>query len=164
MQHIFRRFCLLYPCKNCELKYIGEISWNLPVRLKEHRRDIRIGNLNNALFQHISQSNHNFDFNSAKMLLYIHNKRFRRIFEAGAISLCNSVNTRPGFYNISPYFSKSILDSYNIFHCRDRPTNPCRDLPINLKHIKLHARVRTIISEYDRNWLSPFFLANDLDI
>ena len=29
--------------------------------------------------------------------------------------------------------------------------NPCRDLPINLKHIKLHARVRTIISEYDRN-------------
>ena len=31
------------------------------------------------------------------------------------------------------------------------------------KHIKLHARFRTIISEYDRNWLSPF-LSNDLDI
>ena len=39
---------------------------------------------------------------SAKMLIYIHNKR---IFEAVAISHCNSMNTRPGFYNISDYES-----------------------------------------------------------
>ena len=103
------------PCKNCKLKYISETSQNLHVRLKEHKRHIRIGNLNNALFQHISRSNHNFDFNFAKMLIYIHNKGLRRIFET-AISLCNSPNTRSGFYNISPYFCKSILNSYNIFH------------------------------------------------
>ena len=103
------------PYKNCKLEYIGKTSRNLHVGLKEHKRDIRIGNWNNALFLDISQSNHNFDFNSAKMLVYIHNKRLRRIFEAGAISLCNSVNTCPGFYNISPYLSKSILNSYKIF-------------------------------------------------
>ena len=68
----------------------------------EHKRDIRIGNLNNALFLHISQSNHNFDFKSAKMLIYIHNKSLRQIFEAAAISFFNSLNTRPGLYNISP--------------------------------------------------------------
>ena len=51
-----------------------------------------------------------------KMLIYIHNKRLRQIFKVAAISLCNSLNTRPGFYNISPYLSKSILNSYNIFH------------------------------------------------
>ena len=51
-----------------------------------------------------------------QMLIYIHNKRLRRIFEAVAILLCNSLNTRPGFYNISPYLSKSILNCYNIFH------------------------------------------------
>ena len=50
-------YCI--PCKNCKLKYIGEVSRILHVRLKEHKRDIRIGNLNNALFLHISQSNHN---------------------------------------------------------------------------------------------------------
>ena len=88
----------------------------LYVRLKEHKRDIRIGNSNNALFLHISQHNHNFDFNSAKMLTYIHNKNLRQIFEAAAISFLNSLNTRPGFYNISPYLSKHILNSYNIFH------------------------------------------------
>ena len=107
-------YCI--PCKNCKLRYISETSRNLNVRLKEHKRDIRIGNLNNALFQHISQSNHNFDFNSAKMLIYIYNKRLRRIFEAAAISFFNSLNTRPGFYNISLYLSKSILNSYNISH------------------------------------------------
>ena len=27
-------YCI--PCKNCKLKYIGETSWNLHIRLKEH--------------------------------------------------------------------------------------------------------------------------------
>ena len=107
-------YCI--PCKDCKLKYIGEISRNLHVRLKEHKRDMWIGNSKNALFLHISQHNHNFDFNSAKMVTYIHNKNLRRIFEAAAISFLNSLNTRPGFYNISPYLSKHILNSYNIFH------------------------------------------------
>ena len=71
-------YCI--SCRNCKLKYIGETSWNLHLCLKEHKRDIRIGNLNNSLFQHITQSNHNFDFNPAKILIYIHNKRLRRIF------------------------------------------------------------------------------------
>ena len=65
--------------------------------------------------------------------------------------------------SIKPKSNEKYSDSKNfIYWCRDRPTNPCRDLPINLKHIKLHARVRTIISEYDRNWLSPFFLLTTL--
>ena len=106
-------YCI--PCKDCKLKYICETSRNLHVRLKEHKRDLRIGNSSNALFLHISQSNHNFDFNSAKMLTYIHNKNLRRIFEAAAISFFNSPNTHPGF-NISPYLSKYISNSYNIFH------------------------------------------------
>ena len=107
-------YCI--PCKDCKLKYIGETSRNLHIRLKEHKRDIRIGNSNNALLLHTSQHNHNIDFNSAKMLTHIHNKNLRRIFEAAAISFLSSLNTRPGFYNISPYLSKHILNSYNIFH------------------------------------------------
>ena len=86
-------YCI--PYKSCKLRYIGETSLNRHVRLKEPK-DIRTGNLDNAL-QHIFQSNHNIDFNSAKKLIYIYNKRLRWIFEAGAILLCNSVNTRPGF-------------------------------------------------------------------
>ena len=71
-------------CKNCKKIYWWNIS-EPSRRLKEHKRDIRIDNY--ALFQHISQSNYNFDFNSAKMLIYIYHKTLRRIFEAGAISV-----------------------------------------------------------------------------
>ena len=88
-------YCI--SCRNCKIKYIGETSQNFHIHLKEHKIDIRIGNLNNALFQHISQSNHNFDFNATKMFIYIDNKRLRWIFNAGASSLCNSWNTHPGF-------------------------------------------------------------------
>ena len=90
----------IIPCKDCKLKCIGETSRNLHIRLKEHKRDIRIGNSNNALLLHTSQHIHNIDFNSAMMLTYIHNKNLRRIFEAAAISFLSSLNTRPGFYNI----------------------------------------------------------------
>ena len=89
------------------MKRLGTFIYDL----KEHERNIRIGNLNNAL-QHISQSNHIFDFNSAKFFAYIY-KRLRQIFEDGAISFCNSLNNRTGFYNISPYLSKSILNHHH---------------------------------------------------
>ena len=77
-------YCI--PCKNCKSKYIGEMYRNFHARMKEHKRDIRVSNLNNALLQNISQSNHNFNFNSSKMLVYIQNKRLRLIFEASSIS------------------------------------------------------------------------------
>ena len=64
-------------CRNCKLKYIGETSRNFQTRVKENKRDVRFGNLDNTLLQLISQSDHSFDFNSAKMLVYIHNKRLR---------------------------------------------------------------------------------------
>ena len=82
----------------------------LGIFTEEHQRDIKIGNLNYALFQHISQSNHNFDFNCAKALINIHNKRLRQIFDAGAISLCNSINTRLGFsINLSFYLDNLVI-------------------------------------------------------
>ena len=110
--------CLLYFTNIYIYIYIYIYWWNIlkTSRSLKHKNDIRISNLSNALFQYISQSNHNFDFNSARVIIYIHYKRRRQIFEAAAISLSNSVNTCPRFYNIAPYLSKSILNSYNIFH------------------------------------------------
>ena len=107
-------YCI--PCRNCKSKYTGETTRNLHTHLKEHKRDIRVGNLNNVLLQHISQFYHNFNFTPGKMLIYIHNKKIRQFFEACAIQLCNSLNTCPGSYNISPYLNISILNSYNILH------------------------------------------------
>ena len=106
-------YCI--PCKDCRFKYIGEMSRNINKCLYKHRREIRVGNLNNALLQYISKSNHNFDFGAATMLAYIHNKRLRWIFKASTISLCWSINNQLDFFSISQSLGKLILNSYNIF-------------------------------------------------
>ena len=88
---------------------------NIHERLNEHRKDIRVGNLNYELLQHIPESDDNFDFNATTMLVYIYNRRLRRIFEAGVSSIYYSIKKRSDFYNIFPYLAKHILNIYNIF-------------------------------------------------
>ena len=63
------------------------------------------------VFPKIFHFNHNFDFNSVEMHIYIHNKRIRQILVAGALLRRHSVNTCPCFYNIFPYLCKSILNT-----------------------------------------------------
>lgn len=89
---------------------MGETGRSVKSRVSEHKRDIRLGNLNNALFVHLTKSDHNFDFDSVEILKYIHNKNLRRIYEAGIISTSRTVNTRPGFFNISPFLASLMLD------------------------------------------------------
>ena len=48
------------------------------------------------------------------MLAHIHNKKSTQIFEASDISLLSSINSRPRFYNLSPFLGKFALNSYNI--------------------------------------------------
>ena len=83
-------------CENCKLKYLGETSRNIHKRIYEYKRDIRVGNLN-ALLQHISKFDHNFDFNAATMLAYIHNKSLKQIFEASEILRYQSVYNPQAF-------------------------------------------------------------------
>ena len=89
----------LFHYKDCKLKYKGETSRNVRKRIYEHRRDIRLGNLNCALPWHISKTDLNFDFNTAIMLADIHNKRVRQFFEIGAISLFRFVTIPPFFFS-----------------------------------------------------------------
>ena len=63
------------PCKDCQLKYIGEIARNINKLLSEPKRNIRLGNLNNALFLLLSETDHNFDSNAAMVLAPVHNNR-----------------------------------------------------------------------------------------
>ena len=98
------------------------VKWNILARLPEtlkkhlyeHKCDIRLGNSINALFQHISKTNHNFNFNAATMLTHIHYKRLRQIFEVSDILLLSSINSHPNFFHLSSFFGKLVLNSYNI--------------------------------------------------
>ena len=87
---------------------------NIHKHIYEYKRDIRLGNLNNALFSHISKTDHNFDFNAATMFAHIHNKRMRQIFEASVILLLPSINTCSEFFYLSSFSSKFVLNHNNI--------------------------------------------------
>ena len=106
------------PCKDWKLKYIRETSRNIHKRLSEHRINIRVGNLNNALLQHIFKFDHNFDFNADIMLPDIYNERWKRVFEAGALSHCQSNNNQPGFSAFPSIWGNSFLITaiYSIFN------------------------------------------------
>ena len=90
------------PCNDWKMKYIGETVRNLRKRLYAYK----CGNSNNAPFQHVAKIKHYFNFNAATMLAHIHNNRFRQIFEVSYILVFTSVNTRPRFFNLSPFFGK----------------------------------------------------------
>ena len=82
-------------------------------RLYEQNGGIRLSNSNYVIL-HIYKTNYNFNFNAATMLTHIQNKILRQIFQASAISSLSSVNTRPGFFNLSPFLGKLVLNSENI--------------------------------------------------
>ncbi len=46
------------PCKDCSLVYVGETGLNIDTRIKEHKYAIRTGNINNAVFKHMYDTNH----------------------------------------------------------------------------------------------------------
>ena len=96
-------------------------------------------------------------FNSTKMLIYIHNERLRWIFEAGAISLCNSVNTRPGFYNISPYLSNGLVFRVFVNSLGDRGSIPGRVIQKTQKMVLIPPCLTLSIIRYGSRvkWSNP---------
>ena len=57
-------------CCDCQATYIGETSRNLNVRLIEHKRATRNGDINNHIAEHHLQTNHRIDWDSAKCITY----------------------------------------------------------------------------------------------
>ena len=57
-------------CCDCQATYIGETGRNLNVRLTEHKRATRNGDINHHIAEHHLQTNHRIDLDSAKYITY----------------------------------------------------------------------------------------------
>ena len=57
-------------CYDCQATYIGETGRNLNVRLTEHKRATRNGDINNDIAEHHLKTNHRIDWDSAECLTY----------------------------------------------------------------------------------------------
>ena len=57
-------------CCDCQVTYIGETGRNLNVRLTEHKRATRNGDINNHIAEHHLKTNHRIDWDSAECVTY----------------------------------------------------------------------------------------------
>lgn len=97
------------PCSDCERVYIGETSQHLEKRLNGHKFD---KNEKTALKLHCSQANHQFNFDSCRILKKAENKDIRRNLESINILKSNSaVNSKAEFQKFKAYFTCLPLES-----------------------------------------------------
>ena len=57
-------------CCDCQASYIGETGRNLNIRLTEHKRATKNGDVNNHIAEHHLHMNHRIDWDSAECVTY----------------------------------------------------------------------------------------------
>ena len=80
------------PCKDSNKHYISETQCNLEKRIYEHKWSIKANDNQNALFFHMLELKHTFDFSQATLIRPIHYKTSRRLLESAVISKTNHKN------------------------------------------------------------------------
>ena len=106
-------------CCDCQATYIGETGRNLNVRLTEHRRATRNGDLNNNIAEHHLQTNHRIDWDSAECVTYSTNYYQRIVLESWFTNLEQTPLNRC-LQLPAPY--KRLVDDINNRQTTDWPT------------------------------------------
>ena len=106
-------------CCDCQATYIGETGRNLNVRLTEHRRATRNGDLNNDIAEHHLQTNHRIDWDSAECVTYSNNYYQRIVLESWFTNLEQTPLNRC-LQLPAPY--KRLVDDINNRQTTDWPT------------------------------------------
>lgn len=85
-------YCI--PCKDCNLKYVGQTKRELKTRLKEHQTNIKEHHTKwNSISKHRVELDHVMDFDSTKILDMEENKFARLISETLHIKLNTTMNS-----------------------------------------------------------------------
>ena len=92
-------------CCDCQATYIGETGRNLNIRLTEHKRATRNGDLNNNIAEHLLQTNHRIDWDSAECVIYS-----------------------------TDYYQRATLESW-FTNLEQTPLNRCQRLPAPYKRL-----------------------------
>ena len=100
------------PCNDCGKPYLGYTNKGLPQRLIQHKRSVRYGQQNSAVFKHVSKENHTMNWNAAQVI-YRSSCRFKsQIIEAAAINSFDNINIHKGAWKpdkVDDVFIKPII-------------------------------------------------------
>ena len=104
------------PCNHCDKKYIGQSGKELTTRIKQHRYNVRVGNMSSSLFVHMNDCNHTINWTNSKEIIYCKDLVNRNIIESCIIRkhFDNLINTSPGLYKFDELFINNLLSSLNI--------------------------------------------------
>ena len=106
----------IIPCSDCNCAYIGETGRSLSIRISEHKRNIRTGSLNSAIFLHVQNHNHCFNFDDAK-IVYKSSNKHNRLIESALIKQYKNVNVMPGACSVDS-FTMNILLMTTLLLCK----------------------------------------------
>ena len=96
------------PCKDCNKVYIGQTGRNLNTRIVEHKRSVRYGQENSALFQHVQNVGHAIDWNNSSMLYKSKCNFGRKIVESCFIDSLPNLNISGGQWTLDPVVGRVI--------------------------------------------------------
>jgi hypothetical protein len=92
------------PCKNCELKYIGQTGRSLYIRTNEHQNSTTDSSkVTSAISKHSKIEKHTFDFKNIKLLLYENSGIKRKIGEAILIKRSNTIPDNISSFDLKLY-------------------------------------------------------------
>ena len=69
-------------CKDCDARYVGETGRQVQDRMIEHQRDIAIRKKVSKVYEHVSSTGHNFDFDQVSILDSSNHKKIRLHLES----------------------------------------------------------------------------------
>ena len=104
----------MIPCRDCNQCYIGETARTIKKRIYEHKRALQIDDQLNALVGHRNKYDHNFNLKKTQMIKYIHQSSKRKCIEAILISKLNTIEQRPGFFQLTDRLNNIILKQEKI--------------------------------------------------
>ena len=101
------------PCKNCDKAYIGFTTKakGLPQRIIEHKRSVRYGQQNSAVFKHVSEEGHVFSWSESSVVFGSACRYKCQIMESALIASTNNCNNSQGAFKPDA-IDNVILDPY----------------------------------------------------
>ena len=104
------------PCKICNHFYIGQTAKELAVRVKQHKKCVKEGNMSSAIFKHFSTFNHPVGWDQAVEITFNNNIMERNLIECSLIraSQDKNVNLNLGLYKLDNYISNEIAKMYKL--------------------------------------------------
>ena len=101
-------------CNDCSEVYIGETGHSVHQRQLEHKRSVRNGDTNNALFVHVSENNHTINWNNVQLFYKENSLKKRKIIESAVINATPTMNLSDGCYKLDNVITSHVLKAANL--------------------------------------------------